>query len=88
LGYSTTLSSSYFHPSPQARFHASRTHAAREQDFHTPQAHPYMDWLEPQVLGARTSQSEEPLPFLFAAVGMHSFRTGFHVPLVQMAALK
>jgi hypothetical protein len=47
-----------------------------------------MDWLEPQVLGARTSQSEEPLPFLFAAVGMHSFRTGFHVPLVQMAALK
>jgi hypothetical protein len=47
-----------------------------------------MDWLEPQVLGARTSRSEGPLPFLIAAAGMHSSRTGSHVPLVQMAALK
>jgi hypothetical protein len=47
-----------------------------------------MGWLEPQVLGVRTSQLEGPLPFLFAAAGMHSSHTGFHVPLVQMAALK
>ena len=40
------------------------------------------------MLGARISQSEEPLTSLLAAVGMHSSHTDFHVPLAQMAALK